>query len=114
MIKKTLIFTTKIMQKTIIDNIFALSAQLSYYLILSIFPFMILALSLLCNYGTYLYDLLNSLSAVLPEQVYGIIYNVLTYSVSSCSKPYLTMSMLVILWSATSGSVTIIKGINIA
>lgn len=114
MIKKSLIFTTKLINKTFEDNILALSAQLSYYLILSIFPFLILAISLLCSYSTYIYDLLSSLSAVLPKQVYSIIYNVLKYSVGSCSKPYLTISMLIILWSATSGSATIIKGINIA
>lgn len=114
MIKKSLIFATKLMNKTFEDNIFALSAQLSYYLILSIFPFIILAISLMCGYSEYIYDFLGSLSAVLPEQVYSIIYNVLKYSASSCSKPYLTISMLIIIWSATSGSATIINGINIA
>ncbi len=114
MIKKSLIFTTKLINKTLEDNILTLSAQLSFYLILSIFPFLILAISLMCGYSTYIYDFLNSLSAVLPKQVYSIIYGVLKYSVGSCSKPYLTISMLIILWSATSGSATIINGINIA
>ena len=114
MVKKSLIFATKLINKTLEDNILALSAQLSYYLILSIFPFMILAISLMCGNSTYIFDFVNSLSAVLPEQVYVIIYNVLKYSVGSCSKPYLTISMLIILWSATSGSATIINGINIA
>ena len=114
MVKKSLIFATKLINKTLEDNILALSAQLSYYLILSIFPFMILAISLMCGNSAYIYDFLNSISAVLPEQVYIIIYNVLKYSAGSCSKPYLTISTLIILWSATSGSATIIKGINIA
>lgn len=75
---------------------------------------MILAISTLCNYSLYIYDLLKSMSLVLPDQVYKIINKVFRYSVGSCSKPYLTMSMLVILWSATSGSVAITNGINIA
>ena len=114
MIKKILIFTTKLINKTIEDNIFALSAQLSYYLILSIFPFLIMAISLLCGYSEYIYNILNTLSNVIPKEVHSIIYNVLKYSVGSCSKPYLTISMLIILWSATSGSAAIINGINIA
>lgn len=114
MIKKSMIFAAKLINKTLKDNIPALSAQLSYYLILSIFPFIILAISLMCGYSEYIYNFLSSLSAILPEQVYSIIYNVLKYSVSSCGKPYLTMSTLVIMWSATSGSATIINGINIA
>ncbi len=114
MIKKGLILTIKIVNKTMEDNIPALSAQLSYYLILSIFPFLIMAISLLCGYSEYIYNILNSLSNVIPDEVYGIIYNVLKYSVSSCSRPYLSISMLIILWSATSGSAAIINGINIA
>lgn len=114
MIKKGLVFLTKLINKSIVDNIFALSAQLSYYLILSIFPFLIMSISLLCGYSEYIFNMLNSLSNVLPEEVHRIIYNVLKYSVNSCSRPYLTFSMLIILWSATSGSAAIINGINIA
>jgi membrane protein len=114
MIKKGLIFTTKLLNKTMVDNIFALSAQLSYYIILSIIPFLIMAISLLCDYSEYIYNILNSLSNVLPDEVHSIIYNALKYSVSSCSTPYLTTSMLIILWSATSGSAAMINGINIA
>jgi len=114
MIKKFLIFATKLINKTKEDDILALSAQLSYYLILSIFPFLILAISLMCGYSEYIYSILNSLSDVIPEEVHRIIYNVLKYSVASCSKPYLTISMLIIIWSATSGSAAIINGINIA
>ena len=114
MIKKSLIFTTKLLNKTMGDNIFALSAQLSYYFILSIFPFLIMVISLLCGYSEYIYNILNSLYDVLPQEVHRIIYNTLKYSVSSCSKPYLTTSMLIILWSAASGSAAMINGINIA
>jgi membrane protein len=114
MVKKIIIFTTKLFNKTMSDNIFALSAQLSYYLVLSVFPFLIMAISLLCGYSEYIYNILNSLSDVLPEEVYRIIFNTLKYSVSSCSKPYLTTSMLIIIWSAASGSAAMINGINIA
>jgi len=114
MIKKGLVFTTKLMNKSTLDNIFGLSAQLSYYLILSVFPFLIMSISLFCGYSDDIFNMLNSLSGVLPEDVHSIIHNVLKYSVNSCSKPYLTVSMLIILWSATSGSAAIINGINIA
>jgi len=81
---------------------------------LSIFPFLILAISLLCNYSLYIYNFLDSLVNILPMQVYNIIYGVVGYALGSCGKPYLTISMLIILWSATSGSATIINGINTA
>ncbi len=114
MLKKILIFITKLIKKSLEDNILSLSAQLSYYLILSIFPFLILAISFFCGYKTYIYTTLESVAGLLPTQVYEIIYGVVNYAVNSCSKEYLTVSMLVILWSATSGSATIIKAINSA
>ena len=73
-----------------------------------------MSISLLCSYSEYIYNMLNSLFNVLPEEVYSIICNVLKYSVNSCGKPYLTFSMIIILWPATSGSAAIINGINIA
>jgi len=112
MFKKTMILIMQLLRKIIEDDIFALSAQFSYFIILGIFPFLILAISLLCNYSSYIYYILNSLSTFLPQDVYNIVFSVIRYSISSCSKPYLSVSMLIILWSATSGSATIINGIN--
>ena len=112
MFKNTMVLIMKLLRKTKEDDIFALSAQYSYFIILGVFPFLILAISLLCNYSSYIYYILNSLSSFLPQDVYNIIFNIINYSVSSCNKPYLSASMLVILWSATSGSATIINGIN--
>ncbi|MFA9422678.1 MAG: YihY/virulence factor BrkB family protein [Sedimentibacter sp.] len=112
MFKKALISIMRLLRKIKEDKIFSLSAQFSYFIILGIFPFLILAISMLCNYSDYIYYILNSLSPFLPQDVYNIIINIINYSISSCNKPYLSASMLVILWSATSGSVTIISGIN--
>lgn len=112
MIKKTVMAVMKLLNKTIEDNIFALSAQFSYFIILGIFPFLIFAISLLCSYSEYIYYLLNTLNSFMPEDVYKIVYNMVNYAVNSCSKSYLSLSMLVLLWSATSGSATIISGIN--
>ena len=61
-------FATKLINKTKEDDILALSAQLSYYLILSIFPFLILAISLMCGYSEYIYSILNSLSDVIRKK----------------------------------------------
>ena len=114
MIKRILVFLRKLFNRVMEDNIFGLSAQLSYYLILSIFPFVIFFISILCNYSEYIYIFLESLVTILPIQVYDIIYKLVNYAVNSCSQQYMTISMLVILWSATAASSTIIKVINVA
>ena len=110
--KKIAVFFMKLLNKTIEDDIFSLSAQFSYFIILGIFPFLIFAISILCGYSEYIYYLLNSLSSFMPEDVYRIVNGVINYAVGSCSKSYLSASMFVLLLSATSGSATIINGIN--
>ncbi len=112
MIKKVIVFIIKLMSKIKEDNIIEFSAQFSYYLILGIFPFLILAISILCNYSHYIFYILNSVEAIIPPDVFNIVSDVVYNSVSSCSKPYFSASLLIILWSATAGSATIINGIN--
>lgn len=102
----------KLFSKMKDDNIVALSAQLTYYILLGIFPFLILIVSLLCNYSHYIIYVLNSVEAVLPEDVFKIISNVVYSTVNSCNKPVLSSSFLVMLWSSTAGSTTIINAIN--
>lgn len=112
MLKNIFIFITKLLAKMKEDNIFQLSAQFSYYIILGIFPFLILSISILCNYSYFIYELLHSIESIIPADVYRIVYDIVTKSVGSCSKPYISSSLLILLWSATAGSATIIAGIN--
>lgn len=112
MLKKSFVFIVKLFSKMKEDNIIELSAQFSYYIILSIFPFLILSISVLCNYSHFLYEMLYSLETIIPEDAYKIIYNIVTKSVNSCSRPHVSSSLLILLWSATAGSATIIAAIN--
>jgi membrane protein len=45
MLNKILVSIIELIQKTRRDDIFAISAQFSYYIILSVFPFLILTIS---------------------------------------------------------------------
>lgn len=112
MLKKFIIFIIKLFSKMKDDNIVALSAQLTYYILLGIFPFLILTISLLCNYSYYIIYVLNSVEAVLPEDVFKIVSNVVYSTVNSCNKPVISSSFLVLLWSSTAGSATIINAVN--
>jgi len=109
-----MILIIKLLRKIKDDDIFGLSAQFSYFIILGVFPFLILTISILCGYSNYIYYILNSLSSILPPDVYNLVSSVVNYAVGSCGRPYLPASIFVILWSATSGSATIISGINTA
>lgn len=112
MLKKFIIFIMKLFSKMKDDNIVALSAQLTYFILLGIFPFLILTISLLCNYSYYIIYVLNSMKEVLPEDVFKIVSNIVYTTVNSCNKPVLSSSFIVLLWSSTAGSATIINAIN--
>lgn len=112
MLKRFFVFIVKLLSKMKEDNIFELSAQFSYYIILGIFPFLILSISILCNYSYFIYEIVHSVESIIPADVYKIVYNIVNKSVNSCAKPYISSSLLILLWSATAGSATIITGIN--
>lgn len=112
MFKKVFVFLIKLISKMKDDNIVALSAQFSYYILLGIFPFLILAVSILCNFSYYIFYLLNTVEHILPPDIFIIVSDVVNNSVNNCSKTNFSASLLVILWSATAGSATIIHGIN--
>ncbi len=102
----------KFIKKIINDDIFALSAQFSYYIILAIFPFILLIVIFLSHWSSLLYDILSELKHLIPSQIYDLVYDIIKNSVSSYKMRYLSASIILLLWSASSSSVGIIKGIN--
>jgi len=112
MLKRILIYVTKLLREIKEDDIFAISAQFSYYIILSIFPFIILLMSLFSHYTSYLFYLLNSVAAFIPYDVYNIILNIVSGSSSMPNTSFMSASIIAIIWTASSGSTGIIKVIN--
>lgn len=102
----------KFIRKINNDDIFALSAQFSYYIILAIFPFILLVVMFLSHWSSLLYDILNELKHLIPSQIYELVYDIISNSVSSYKMRYLSTSIILLIWSASSSSVGIIKGIN--
>lgn len=94
------------------DDIFALSAQFSYYIILGIFPFIFLFVIFLGYYSNLLFEILYEAKNLIPIEIYNLVINLVSDSVSSYKAQYFSVSIIVLLWSASSGSVGILKGIN--
>lgn len=102
----------RFINKTTNDDIFALSAQFSYYIILGIFPFIFLFVIFLGYYSNLLFDSLYQIKHLIPSEIYSLFLNVVTDSVSDYKSYYFSTGIILLLWSASSGSVGIIKGIN--
>jgi len=102
----------KLLKKLGEDDIFSLSAQLSYYIILGVFPFIIMLVSIFGYYTSFFNYLLDASKSIIPPDAYKIISNIAESSSGYYNKSYMSFSIIALIWSASSGSVSIIKGIN--
>jgi membrane protein len=106
----------RVLEEAINDNVFGQSAQMAYYFLLSVFPFLLLLATLI----PYLTDpgsverMMALLEPVIPAQalelVWGNLQTLLTYK----HRGLLSVSVIALLWSASSGFGAIIGGLNIA
>ncbi|MED4604000.1 YihY/virulence factor BrkB family protein [Paenibacillus validus] len=94
------------------DDVSALAAQLTYYLILSFFPFLIFVAALLSFTRFSAIDALERLSLFLPEMSNQTISEVLYEIEQTRSGSLLSFGLIAALWSASNGVNAIIKGLN--
>lgn len=93
-------------------DLMGLSAQLTYYILLALFPF----LYLLSSFSRYTYlseeTFVQSLADFLPKESYLIIYNIVQEITSTQSAGGYTAGFLVMIWLASRGTRAIMKGTN--
>jgi len=94
------------------DEIPALGAQMTYYLLLSFFPFSIFIITIISYTPVTTYELLQLVSAILPSNTYEIIEDLIKNVMPSRSTTLLSFGMASTLWSASNGVKALIRGIN--
>jgi membrane protein len=105
-------FIVELYRRLADDEVTALSAQLTYYLLLAFFPFLFFIITLL-SYTPLASDiLLNHLSQILPREAYLQVSNIINETVLARSQTLLSIGMLGTLWAASNGMNAIIHGIN--
>ena len=88
------------------------SARTSFFLILSLFPALLLLLGLL-RYTTYGADeLLSLLDGLLPQSLMGIVGMLVETSYRHSSGVVVSVSALAVLWSASKGTYGLLCGLN--
>lgn len=98
--------------RVIDDDITALAAQVAYYLILSFFPFLLLLLSILGYSDLKSNDVLVYLSQIMPKSTFDLIYTTVIDVFDKSSGNLLSLSILGLIWSGSSGFRAIIKALN--
>ncbi|WP_083676037.1 YihY/virulence factor BrkB family protein [Paenibacillus sp. FSL H8-0548] len=94
------------------DDVPALGAQLTYYLILSFFPFLIFLVSLLGFIELSGDSVIAEFIRLLPSDASKMITDILAEVVNNGSGTLLSIGMIATLWSASNGINAIIKGLN--
>ena len=94
------------------DDLAAMSAQVSYYLILAFFPFLFFLINLL-SFTPFPNRLLTSnLSLILPQGSALVVNNILVQTLEAKNTTILVLGMLGSLWAASRGMAAIIRGLN--
>ena len=106
----------KHMQQLIIrykeDDLPALSAQITYYLILAFFPFLIFLINLVSFTPISNKLLIANFNMFLPTEIGTLLKNVLVQTLQAKSITLLFVGMVGSLWAASKGISAIMKGLN--
>jgi membrane protein len=107
--------TKKIITRIQRDNITAWAAQLTFYIILSVFPFAILIMEILDRINFITIDAIYELTRFFPEEIVKII-QLLIEDIAQNESPgsTLVISSIATLYSASKGIQAIINSLNIA
>lgn len=112
MIKKALYLINQLYCRILDDEVPALGAQTTYYLILSFFPFLIFIITLASYTPLASAEVLSSWFSLLPDSSYLIVAEIVGETIQASSRTLLSLGMLATIWTSSSGLMAIIRGIN--
>lgn len=96
-----------------VNEISAKSAEISFYFLMSIFPFTIFIINLasrlpVISLNKYIYYL----SRLMPSSAFEVVNYIIHKAIANKSTYLLVLSFILTLWSASSGVISLIKAIN--
>lgn len=105
-------FVSELVYRVKDDRVTELSAQLTYYLILSIFPFLIFFLNLIKFTPLADQEVLIELLRFLPYESKMFLYGLISDIVSNSNIGLLSFGAVFTIWSASNGILAIFKAVN--
>lgn len=94
------------------DNIGAYSAQAAFFLLTSLFPFIMLLLSLLQFLPFEMEDLIQAATNSLPGAIKGFLVTVITEIYAKGTPALISVAAITTLWSASTGVNAVVKGLS--
>lgn len=95
------------------DDILSTGAEVAFFLLLSLFPFLIFLMTLVSYVRMVdVQDSLQVLAALVPASAYEILRDIVNETIADRSGTLLSLGVLFALWSSTSGVASLMRGIN--
>lgn len=112
LLKKTFLFAAQLGKKAAQDDLFSLSNELAYKILLSFFPFMVFLVTLLGFLNLENSPFVARLYEALPMDIGNVVKNFATELQSRPPKGILSISLMVSIYSASNGFRAVIRGVN--
>lgn len=94
------------------DHVSAYATQAAFFLILSVFPFMILILDLTRFLPLEQLDVILILQEILPNEIESWVLEIVKELIDNSNGTWLWLSIITALWSASRGILSISNGLN--
>jgi membrane protein len=94
------------------DDLPSMSAQITYYLILAFFPFLLFLINLISFTPLSKEILISNFNSFLPNETAILVKSVIAQTLQAKSKILLLLGMIGSLWAAAKGVTAITKGLN--
>lgn len=106
------LFVKKLVKKCLEDEITARSAELAYYFMLSLFPFLLVLTQVIVYIPIPIEDIINFIAQYAPPDAVVIIRNNLEEILSKSNGGALSFGLIATLWASSNGTNAIIRAFN--
>ena len=108
--------TRRVAARSYTDNLNGLAAQMAFYFLLAVFPFLLLLTTMLpfVSEPASLEKLMPMIERIVPEEAIGYVRANLQKILTERREGLISLSALMLLWSASSGLQAVMDGLNIA
>ncbi|MRX73359.1 YihY family inner membrane protein [Bacillus lacus] len=105
-------FLAELMKRFFNDDVTGMSAELAYFFLLSLFPFLIFLITLFGFLPLSEEDVLSFLAQYAPEGTMLMIENILSQVLNTQNGGLLSFGILATIWSASNGIHSIVRALN--
>jgi membrane protein len=109
---KSIMFVDQLLYRIGDDEVLAIGAQLTYFLILSVFPFLVMFLNIISYTPLVREDVLLNLTQYLPLEVQKLINGFAVEIIKTSSQGLLSIAAIFGLWTASSGISAVMRALN--